>query len=619
MNFSRVDAEGVRYREATIGNPRAQLTEDENGHCIVRAKEPLEPYPARVTDRLIHGAKEYPDRTFVAQRDAEGEWQRISYRDMLSRVRRIGQALLQRNLSLDRPIMILSGNDLEHLQLSLAALFVGVPHSSLSPAASLLSKDFGKLRHMAELLTPGLVYASDGGAFGLAIKSVFKEDVEVLTLDGSIGNLEATSFSILLETEITDVDAANEAVGADTVAKFIFTSGSTKLPKAVTTTHGMLCANQQMLLQTFPCFREEPPVLLDWLPWSHVFGGSHNLGIVLYNGGTLYINDGKPTEQGFKETLRNLLEIAPTVYLDVPKAWEMLGDELEQNAALRDVFYSKVKLFFFAGAGLSQAAWDKLDRISESHCGERIRVMVGLGMTETSPSCLFSTGPLVGAGYVGLPAPGCELKLVEQDGKWEARFKGPHVMPRYWRAPELTQAAFDADGYYCTGDALVFADAAEPELGLVFDGRIAEDFKLSSGTFVSVGPLRAKIISAGSPYVQDVVVTGINRDDVGVLIFPRMEHCIKLAGLGAQASARDILDSGPVQTFFTELLQICNKSATGSASRIERLFLLDTPPSVHCHEATDKGSINQRAVLDNRAEVVEALYADKLPSAIRIN
>lgn len=617
MSFTRIDAEGVRYRDVAIGNPQAVISQDDDGNYLVVPQEVLQDYPERLTDRLVHWAEERPDQTFVAQRKNGGNWIKISYRDMLARVRAIGQALLQRDLSAERPIIILSGNDLEHLQLALAAMYVGIPHSPMSPAASLISKDFGKLKHMASVLTPGMVYAADGGAFKPAIDTVFGSDVEVVTSDGRLGDEQATSFDSLLDTEVTNVDEANAAVGPDTIAKFIFTSGSTKLPKAVTTTQRMLCANQQMLLQTFPCFEAEPPVLLDWLPWSHVFGGNHNVGIVLYNGGTMYINDGKPTPAGFEETLRNLREIAPTIYLDVPKTWEMLGDALEADPELREIFYSKMQLFFFAGAGLSQAAWDKLDNISEAHCGERIRVMTGLGMTETSPSDMFSTGPLVGAGYVGVPAPGCTLKLVEQNGKLEARFKGQHVMPGYWRAPELTAEVFDEDGYYCTGDALVFADPEQPELGLVFDGRISEDFKLSSGTFVSVGPLRAKIISGGAPYVQDVVVTGINRDDIGVLIFPRMEHCSQLAGAGPNTVARKVLDSDPVRDFFAELLRCINESATGSASRVERLYVLDVPPSVDRHEITDKGSVNQRAVLDNRADIVEALYADRLAGAIK--
>ncbi len=611
MQLARIDAEGVRYRAVAIGNPRVDIARNADGTWDLRPGEALAAYPDRLTDRLIEGAERHPDRTLVAQRGPDGAWVRISYAQMLERARAVGQALLQRGLSVERPVMILSGNDLDHLTLALAALHVGIPHCSVSPGASLLSRDFNKLHHMVGLLTPGLVYAAEGSLYDAALDATVPADVEVVTADGHLKGRRATAFAQLLDTTPTNVEAAHEAVGPDTIAKFLFTSGSTKMPKAVITTERMLCANQQMLLQTFPCFAETPPVLLDWLPWNHTFGGSHNVGIVLYNGGTLYISNGQPTPAGFVETLRNLREVAPTMYLDVPKGWEMLADALEADAELREIFYSKMQLFFFAGAGLSQAAWDKLDRVSEAHCGERIRVMTGLGMTETSPSSMFSTGPLIGAGYVGLPAPGCVARMVPVDGKLEARFAGPHVTPGYWRQPELTREAFDEQGYYATGDALAFADPECPGLGMVFDGRIAENFKLSSGTFVSVGPLRARIVAAGAPCVQDAVITGINRDEIGALIIPRVELCSHLAGLPAHAPMGEVLTTPAVQAFFQSLLDRVNADATGSASRIEYLVVLDTPPSVDRHEVTDKGSINQRAVLANRAELIDAMYAGR--------
>lgn len=616
MRFQRIDAEGVRYRPVSIGRPDVHIAAEAGGGWRLTPKEVLQPYPARLTDRLVEGARHHPERTLVARRGADGRWIHISYADMLQRARAIGEALLRQGLSAERPLMILSGNDLEHLQLAFGAMYAGIPHCPVSPAASLLSQDHNKLRHMVGLLTPGMVYAADGPAFSAAIAAAVPADVPVVTFDARLDGRPATSFGELIDTRPGEVDAAHARSGPDTIAKFLFTSGSTKLPKAVITTERMLCANQQMLLQTFPYFGETPPVLLDWLPWNHTFGGSHNVGIALYNGGTLYINDGKPTDKGFAETLRNLREISPTVYFDVPKGWEMLGDALEADAALREVFYARMRLFFFAGAGLSQAAWDKLDRVSEAHCGERIRVMTGLGMTETSPSSMFSTGPLVGAGYVGLPAPGCEARLVPLDGKLEVRFRGPHVTPGYWHQPELTAEAFDEDGFYRTGDALAFAEPAEPALGLVFDGRLAEDFKLSSGTFVSVGPLRARLIGEGAPCVQDAVITGINRDDIGALIFPRLEHCARLAGLEDDAPAAEVLSSPAVRAFFAALLARVNRGAGGSASRVERLLVLATPPSADHHEVTDKGSINQRAVLATRAELVEDFYAGRVPGTI---
>jgi feruloyl-CoA synthase len=597
----------VKRRPVRLGEPEIAAWQAD-GVWHVDAVTPLGDFPARFTDRLVQGAQAHPERTLVARRGADGEWIRLSYAEVLSRARRIGQALLDRGLSAERPLVILSGNDLQHFQLALGAMYAGVPYAPVSPAYSLVATDYGKLEELIAQLTPGAVYATDGAAFGRALAAVLPPDAELILDEGDFAGREATRFASLLGASCAGVDQANAAVGPDTIAKFLFTSGSTKKPKAVITTHGMLCSNQQMLLQTFPFMADEAPVLLDWLPWNHTFGGSHNVGIVLYNGGTLYLDDGKPMPRDFPVTLRNLTEIAPTIYFNIPKGWEMLTEALERDAALRETFFSRVKLFFCAGAGLSQAAWDRLDAIAVAHCGESIRIMTGLGMTETSPSCTFGTGAIVKAGYVGVPAPGCKVKLVPVGAKMEARFHGPHVTPGYWRAPGLTAEAFDADGYYCTGDALRFADDQHPELGFMFDGRIAEDFKLSTGTFVSVGPLRARVISQGAPYVMEAVVTGIDRDAIGLLIFPRLENCHALSGLPGGASTSDVLASAPVRAFFQQLVDGLNADASGSATRIDRLLLLAEPPSIDQRELTDKGSVNQAAVLTRRAAVVESMY-----------
>ncbi|WP_087687328.1 feruloyl-CoA synthase [Pandoraea sp. PE-S2R-1] len=598
------DTAAHRYRHVAIGNPGVELLRD-GEFWYLRSREALGEFPERLTDRLVSGAAQHPERWLIARRGADGEWVGITYAEMLSRARAIGQALLDRGLSQTRPIAILSGNDLEHFQLALGAMFAGVPFAPISPAYSIVSSDFGKLRHTLGLLQPGLVYATDASAYGRAMDAVLGDDVIRVTGNGANGTL---AFDALLDTVPRDIDAAHAKVDGQTIAKILFTSGSTRQPKAVPTTQRMLCSNQQMLLQTFPTFGEAPPVLIDWLPWNHTYGGSHNVGIALYNGGTLYIDDGKPVAGKFEETLRNLREISPTVYFNVPKGWEDLAIALEKDAALRERFFSKVNLYFFGGAGLSQAAWDRLERVTETHCGERIRIMSGLGMTETSPSCMFTTGPIMRAGYIGLPAPGCEVKLAPVGGKLEVRFRGPNVMGGYWRH-EATDPVFDEEGYYCTGDAATFVDIAHPEIGLQFDGRITEDFKLSSGTFVSVGPLRARVISEGAPYVQDAVVTGINRDDIGLLVFPRVDDCRRLSGLPASASMADVVASAPVREFFTSLMQQLNVQAGGSATYVARLWLLDTPPSLDRGEVTDKGSINQRAVQDHRAATVDALHA----------
>ncbi len=611
---STIHEPAPRYRDVAISTTPA-VCRRQGDVWYIEAGEALADYPARMTDCLAAGAARHPDRVLAAQRDARGDWVEITYRDMLARARAIGQALLDRGLSPQRPLAILSGNDLEHLQLSLGAMWAGIPFSSVSPPYSLVSTDYGKLRQVFDVLTPGLVYAADGAAFARAVQAVVPAGTEVVTRDGSPAGRAATAFDVLLRTPVTDVDDAQAAVGPETLVKFLFTSGSTHQPKAVPTTHRMLCSNQQMLRQTIPDFAVEPPVLVDWLPWNHTFGSSHNVGIVLYNGGTLYIDDGKPVPGKFDDTLRNLREISPTAYFNVPKGWEELGLALEQDASLRTTFFSRVRVYFFGGAGLSQQAWDRLERVTEAHCGERIRIMAGLGMTETSPCCLFTTAPIMRSGYVGTPAPGCELKLVPVNGKLEARFRGPHVMQGYWRMMQA-QAAFDEEGFYCSGDALKFFDPERPELGFMFDGRIAEDFKLSSGTFVSVGPLRARVLAAGAPYVQDVASAGMNRDDIGLLVFPRMEECRQLCGLPPSAPASEVLAAPAVRSAFSRVLKAINANATGSASRVARLLLLDEQPSLDRGEITDKGTLNQRAVLNGRAALVDALYSSTSQDAI---
>jgi feruloyl-CoA synthase len=382
------------------------------------------------------------------------------------------------------------------------------------------------------------------------------------------------------------------------------------MPKGVTTTHRMLCANQQMLRQSLAFLADEPPVLVDWLPWNHVFGGSHNVGLTLVNGGTLYIDDGKPTPEAIGPTLRNLREISPTVYFNVPKGLEMIAQAMRTDTVLRDSLFRRCQAMMFAGAALAQAVWDELDRHAEAAIGERLRMITGLGMTEAAPTCTFAVGTDTASGHIGLPVPGVETKLVwdAAAGKTEIRFRGPNVMPGYWRAPEQTAEAFDEEGFYRTGDAVRWIDEAEPQRGLRFDGRIAEDFKLATGTFVSVGPLRARIVREGDPCVWDAVITGLNRNEVGALIFPRLDDCRRLAGLPADVSPEQILQHPSVRTFFQTMLDRLQQGATGSASRVARLHVMPQPPSLDAGEVTDKGTINQRAVLTHRAALVARLH-----------
>ncbi len=603
--------------DVPLGRNSVSFESAPDGTIRVTPTEPLAPYPDRLTDRLVHWARTAPDRVFIARREAGGAWREITYAQALQQARAIGTALLDRGLSAERPVAILSGNDLDHAMLALACLYTGIPYSAISPSYSTLSTDFAKLRYIVGKLTPGLVFASDPAIYGRAVDAVVPPDAERVwgsLPDGQTGTL----LSDLAATAPTPaVDAAHAAVGPDTVAKLLYTSGSTGNPKDVITTQRMLCSNQVMLRESLAFMKDEPPVLVDWLPWNHVFGGSHNVGLVLYNGGTLYIDDGKPTPAGLAETIRNLHEIAPTIYFNVPKGFEELVPHLRADRALRERFFSRLRLLFFAGAGISPVVWQALEDLAVETIGARVPILTGLGATETAPFAMVCDLEHAGAGRIGLPVSGVELKLVPVDGKMEARVRAPSVTPGYWREPELTAAAFDEEGYYRLGDAIRLLDERDPSKGYVFDGRINEDFKLSSGTWVSAGPLRASLVAHLAPLARDVIVTGLNRDDIGILIFPDMAAVAQLA---PDRSGAALLDDERVRHAFEERLDALAARATGSSNRVARAMLLADPPDIDRGELTDKGTISQKAVLANRADLVEELYAQPAsPRVLRIS
>ena len=610
-----------KFRPLKFGVTRVTLRDGVPGTHYLTAEQPLQPFAERMTDRLQHWAKTKPDQSFMARRVKQangtlGDWKHITHAQAWATARHIAQGLINRGLNAERPVVILSENSLEHALLALGCMLAGVPFVPTSPPYSLISVDYDKLKHVLKSVTPGMVFASDA-RYAKAIAATVQSDMEVVMVEGAVEGWPVTPFESLCATAVTPaVDAAIAATGPNTIVKFLFTSGSTKLPKAVINTQLLWCANQQQMAQSMPVLAEKELVLVDWLPWNHTFGGNHNVGMVIYHGGTLYIDDGKPTPALVHETLRNLREIAPTVYFNVPTGFEAIALAMQTDDVLRKTLLSRVNMFFYAGAALAQPIWDSLYQSQEREIGQRIVMGTGLGMTESGPFGIFITNPHVRAGDLGVPAPGLELKLVDTDGKTEVRYRGPNITPGYWRNPQDTAASLDEEGFFCTGDAVKWIDETDVHLGLKFDGRIAEDFKLATGTFVSVGPLRSKIIAAGAPYVQDAVLTGINLKEVGAMVFPT-PAVRALSGLGAEASLADVLASAPVIAHFQTVVNALAQSATGSANRIARLCLLSEAPTIDRGEITDKGSINQRAVLAHRADTVAALHDGRLHTIIQ--
>ena len=551
------------------------------GTTILRSPQALKPYTRAVGDWLLHWYERAPDRTFIAERKGEG-WRRVSYRDALSDARRIGQALLNLKLDASRPVAILSDNSVDHALLALGAMHVGVPVAPISPAYSLMSKDFAKLKYIFELLNPGLVFASEPEKFAPALAAVGAASTPVAKL------LEANPGS--------NLEVAFSRLTPDTVAKILFTSGSTGTPKGVINTHRMLCANQQMLAQVWPFLEDKVQTIVDWLPWNHTFGGNFCFNLMLRTGGTLYIDNGKPAPGLAELTATNLREISPTMYFNVPRGFDLLMPMLESDAELRRNFFRDLDMVFYAGAALPQNLWERLEQLALAEKGGALSMISSWGSTETAPSAAAVHYPIERAGVIGLPNPGCDLKLVPSADKLEVRVKGPNVTPGYFRRDDLTKAAFDEEGYYCIGDAMKFADDDAPEKGLVFDGRVAEDFKLATGTWVHTGAIRLKLIAAGNPLIQDAVITGHDRDEIGALVF-------------LNPGAVKDMPPEAIRTKLSQALKELLKDG-GSSRHPTRLLVMAEPPKIDGNEITDKGYINQRAVLERRAQLVERLYSN---------
>ena len=612
-----VEVSGLR--PVKMGELSADLERRDDGVIYVKSRQHLPDYERSIIDRLTYWASLAPDRVLLADRGVDGQWRHVTYAQALSAARALAQFLLDQDLSPERPIAVLSGNSIEHGLLALGAMTAGIPYAPISPAYSLQTSDHAKLRHVFDLLTPGLVFVADAAPFERALDRVGHPDLDLLVVRNRPPGFRTTVFEDALATKATDaVEAAHRAVDGDTVAKFLFTSGSTGMPKAVINTQRMLCCNQAMIASVLAFLKDEPPVMMDWLPWNHTAGGNHNFGIALYNGGTLYIDDGAPTSTGMAKTVRNLMDIAPTLYFNVPKGYEMLAHHLAACEPLRRRFYSRLRLLQYAGASLAGYVWETLEALAQATVGQKIMIITGYGSTETAPFALSPTSPGTGPGQLGLPAPGLHLKLVPCAQKLELRLKGPNVTPGYWRQPEVTAACFDEEGYYCIGDALKFVDDEDITKGFLFDGRVSEDFKLSTGTWVNVAGIRSALISALAPYVRDAVVTGLDRNHVGALLIPDCEAAGSFALELKGAGESDIAGHAGMRALLQTRLDALAASATGSSNLVARCIILPSPPSIDAHEVTDKGSINQRAVIAARAGLVEDLYADPAPAHVLV-
>ena len=594
----------IAFAPATVTCERS-----DDGVILLKAARTLGAYAPSLAQLFRAAVEAQPGRTFLAER-AGDTWRSVDYATARGLVDGIAQALVERGLTAERPVMILSGNSIDHALLMLAGHTAGVPVSPISVAYSLQSQDHEKLRHIAGLLTPGLVYVADTAPFAKALAALDLTGVEVVASRNGANLPGVTLFDDLAKTRPGPaLDAAVAAIGPDTIAKILFTSGSTDLPKGVINTHGMLTANQEQSFAVWPFVAEQPLVLVDWLPWNHTFGGNHNFNMVLRHAGTLYIDGGKPVPALVGETVRNLSAVSPTIYFNVPAGYAALLPHLEADEGFARAFFAKLRLIFYAGAALPQDLWQRLEAVSVRVTGERVPMTSSWGSTETAPLATACHFLIDRAGVIGLPAPGVELKLVPAGAKTEIRVRGPNVTPGYWKRPDLTEKAFDADGFYKIGDAVRFADPADPSKGIVFDGRLAEEFKLTTGTWVHVGHLRVGVIAAASPVLQDAVIAGQDQPYVAMLAWLAAAGCQKLIGDGAPQSLPELARHPAVRAHVAATLAAWNAEHKGSSERIERVLLLDDAPSIDANEITDKGYINQRLALDRRKADVARLFA----------
>lgn len=601
----------ANIRDVEIWSPQLDWEERADGSFRVWRTDKLAQYPKHLSERIFHWAKTTPDHVWMAERGRDGGWIRVSYQQLADQIQSVAQGLIDLGLSKTTPVMVLSGNSLKHAILVLAAQHIGVPSAAISTAYSLAADDFDKLAPVVAQISPGLVFVEQGEPFQCAVTAAIPDNVHIICGEGGVTGRNSMAWDDLVATTPTSAVAkAHADTSPDTIAKFLFTSGTTGAPKAVIQTQRMLCASQQQLLDCFAFMKSEPPVFVDWAPWNHTASGNKMFNMALFNGGTYYIDLGKPTVAGMAESIRNLREISPTWYFNVPVGYELLLGAMQDDALLRQTFFRDMKMLMYAGAGLAMHLWRQLQQVSRDTIGQEVLLTTGLGVTETSPSCLYCTDPQDRPGNVGIPLQGLEMKLVPVSGKLEIRVKGPNVTPGYWRDAEKTAAAFDDEGFYCMGDAVRFVSPGDPTKGFYFDGRIAENFKLATGTWVATGEVRSVLNDALGGLARDVVIAGEGRNTLGALLIPSRVGIERIVPDGGDLSDAELLAHPVLRAELTRRITHYAGTITGSSRRVVRFMFLQQPLDMKRGELTEKGSINQRAVLRNHADLIETLYSD---------
>jgi feruloyl-CoA synthase len=584
-----------------------------DGVVILKSRIPLKNFETHIPASLAKWAREAPSRVWLAQRAGpERQWRKLSYGEAKRTVDGLTQGLLDLGLAEGRPVAILSGNSIEHALMTQAAMQARLPAAPVSPAYSLMSQDHLKLKYLFGLIKPAVVMVQDGPTFEKALNALDLEGVTVVHVTRPCEGINSVAFADLAATPVTkDVEQSIAKITPDTVGKLLFTSGSTGMPKAVINTQRMMCANAAMMMQVRPRDPNGPLATnLDWMPWNHTMGGDASFNPVLIEGGTLYIDDGRPVPGQFEETLRNLREVSPTYYSNVPAGYAALAAAMEKDDALCRSFFKDLGLMAYGGARLPDDLYDRMQALAVRATGQRLVFYTGWGSTETAPTSTGTYWDTERVGLIGLPFPGVELKMVPCGSKYELRLRGVNVTPGYFGQPDLTEKAFDEEGYYCIGDAGVFVDPQDPVQGIIFAGRVVEDFKLTTGTFVHVGSLRTDAIAAATPLMHDALVAGQDRPFVGLLAWPNLHACRQMVG-NPDATYEEVVKHPAVTACLKKGLQAHNASTTGGSSmRIARAMLMVEPPSIDGNELTDKGYINQRAGLERRAGLVAKLYAD---------